>query len=95
MSAALLVLLGAAACTAAASSAAELRHPKTGDDDAVECKTHLDCELNGVCRSSVCHCYRGWTGPTCGTLDLLPARRAGAWPATRGCSTEIRRQCPE
>ena len=48
MSAALLVLLGVAACTAAASSAAELRHPKTGDDDAVECKTHLDCELGGA-----------------------------------------------
>ena len=53
------------------------------DIAALPCKTHLDCELNGVCRSFVCHCYRGWTGPTCGTLDLLPARRAGAWPATR------------
>lgn len=37
------------------------------------CTTELDCELNGACRGGTCLCFPGWTGPTCGTLKLLPA----------------------
>ena len=48
---------------------------------AFRCEDALSCELNGRCDpSGTCQCGPGWTGPTCGTLDLLPARRGGAWP---------------
>ena len=52
---------------------------------AAGCATDLDCELTGSCdaASGRCRCYPGWIGPTCGTLDLLPAQRRGAWPAQR------------
>eukprot|EP01043_Picozoa_sp_COSAG02_P064866 COSAG02_NODE_9616_length_2160_cov_1.447356_1_plen_595_part_10 len=49
-----------------------------------------ECELNGRCSSSPressggdCICTPGWTGPTCGTLDIMPAKRQGAWPHQR------------
>lgn len=75
--AALLLLLLAAAPGPAASG--ELASATTG------CATDLDCELTGSCdtASGRCRCYPGWIGPTCGTLDLLPAPRRGAWPAQR------------
>ncbi|KUJ19627.1 uncharacterized protein LY89DRAFT_457059 [Mollisia scopiformis] len=39
------------------------------------CKTDHDCRLNGLCSltTSTCICDPGWTSPTCGALDLLPA----------------------
>ena len=48
-----------------------------------KCVNDLDCELTGSCDAGRCACFPGWSGPTCGTLDLLPARREGAWPAQR------------
>lgn len=39
------------------------------------CKTDDDCSLLGSCQNSVCLCDAGWTGPRCGQVDLLPARR--------------------
>ena len=46
-------------------------------------KNFVDCELTGRCDAGTCHCFPGWQGPTCATLDLLPAPRRGAWPAER------------
>lgn len=36
------------------------------------CSTNADCSLNGVCQSAHCICKFGWTGESCGQLDLLP-----------------------
>lgn len=46
------------------------------------CATDADCEYNGACTASACACSSGWTGPSCGSLDLLPAPAASArlWP---------------
>merc|ERR1719253_2134572 len=45
------------------------------------CHDSMDCELNGECHADGhCSCAPGWVGVTCGTLDLLPTKRAGAWP---------------
>jgi hypothetical protein len=45
-----------------------------------------DCEANGECVAGRCACYRGWTGASCGSLDLLPAAlpAARAWPLAAG-----------
>ena len=49
-----------------------------------KCANTLDCELNGSCNDDgCCECIDGWTGPSCGTLDLLPANFAGSWPVIR------------
>lgn len=38
------------------------------------CKTDLDCSLNGDCSADgSCACEPAWTGPCCGSLNLLPA----------------------
>lgn len=38
------------------------------------CTVDEDCELNGVCVDGAgCSCDPGWTGDTCGMLDLVPA----------------------
>eukprot|EP01052_Picozoa_sp_SAG31_P021691 SAG31_NODE_1690_length_7524_cov_2.991919_1_plen_136_part_00 len=34
-----------------------------------------DCELNGACVGSVCHCDPQWYGPSCGQLRLEPTTR--------------------
>ena len=49
---------------------------------AFTCKSALDCEANGACAGGACACFRGWRGPSCGTLDLAPASfpAAQAWP---------------
>eukprot|EP00035_Acanthoeca_spectabilis_P000852 m.75931 g.75931 ORF g.75931 m.75931 type:complete len:399 (-) comp10470_c0_seq1:206-1402(-) len=39
------------------------------------CSVDLDCGLLGTCSDSTCHCYRGYTGPSCASLDLAPAPR--------------------
>ena len=36
------------------------------------CSTVADCSLNGACSAGRCACNRGWTGTTCGALDLAP-----------------------
>lgn len=39
------------------------------------CATDDDCEMLGVCNvtTATCACARGFTGPSCGALDFLPA----------------------
>eukprot|EP01079_Euglenida_sp_SAG-EU17-18_P004191 gene4191-4499_t len=44
------------------------------------CRSNLDCELLGQCQSGVCKCYPGFTGPTCGRLDLLPITQTSPQP---------------
>lgn len=40
----------------------------------VQCKTDLDCSLNGECDtlSGSCTCEPAWKGPNCETLNLIP-----------------------
>lgn len=40
---------------------------------ALTCLVDDDCALNGVCVGGSCVCSPGWTGLSCGQLDLLPA----------------------
>ena len=47
------------------------------------CAGDLDCELLGACVAGACHCRPGFTGPSCGRVDLAPAaaETGGAvWP---------------
>eukprot|EP00729_Bicosta_minor_P008220 gene8220-27493_t len=48
------------------------------------CSTNADCELLGTCTAGKCLCSKGFTGETCGRLDLLPAdsttANGKAWP---------------
>ena len=37
------------------------------------CGTDEDCGLLGDCVAGTCVCDDGWVGPTCASLDLLPA----------------------
>ena len=37
------------------------------------CSADEDCGLLGDCVAGACSCDAGWTGPTCASLDLLPA----------------------
>ena len=61
-------ILGLAVCSLA------LSYTCTNDDG---------CEQLGVCRGGVCDCLPGYTGPSCGVLDLAPAAAAAArvWPS--------------
>jgi len=45
-------------------------------------RTSPECELNGLfdSRRGVCDCGPGWTGTTCGELELLEAPLFGVWP---------------
>jgi len=38
------------------------------------CTSGVDCQLNGVCDKTQCHCDQGWSGPWCEKLDLVPAK---------------------
>jgi hypothetical protein len=59
----------------------ELRTTAVG---SATCSSAEDCELNGVCGpDKTCVCRKGWFGPSCGTLDVLPALTRGAWPRYR------------
>ena len=40
---------------------------------AAQCSVDEDCGLLGTCAAGACACEPGWTGPTCASLDLLPA----------------------
>ena len=40
------------------------------------CQSELDCTLSGACVKSSCVCDKPWTGPTCASLKLKPARYA-------------------
>jgi len=44
------------------------------------CSSRIDCELNGACMNGHCECDPGWTGDSCGILDVLPAKFPGVWP---------------
>ena len=55
---------------------------------AFACVNDLDCELLGKCdvSSGACACSPGFTGPSCGQLDLLPVPAATlglVWPPHR------------
>jgi len=41
---------------------------------AESCTTDDNCNLNGVCTNGKCVCVPEWVGPTCGQLNLSPAR---------------------
>jgi hypothetical protein len=52
----------------------------TSPSTSFKCASKLDCELNGVCTSGgACSCNSGWTGATCGMLNLLPATRSAGY----------------
>ena len=42
------------------------------------CTSAAQCQLNGVCTSSKCHCDAAWTGLNCSALDVLPSPIEGA-----------------
>lgn len=47
------------------------------------CASASDCSLLGQCSDGRCHCSPGYTGPTCGQLDLQPVssfNSAQLWP---------------
>ena len=52
------------------------------------CATNLDCELLGACQpDGTCACAPGFTGPSCGQLDVLPvdaATHGRVWPVALG-----------
>lgn len=59
-------------CASATSSASS---------GGARCVSDMDCNLNGVCQglshpARLCTCDAGWTGSTCGVLDVQPVRRA-------------------
>ena len=58
------LLFAAAICLARAAAAAR---------DSYTCKTADDCERLGTCVAGQCHCQPGFTGDSCGVLDLAPA----------------------
>lgn len=42
---------------------------------SLACNSDADCSYNGACQSSGCRCTAAWSGPSCSTLNLLPATR--------------------
>ena len=50
------------------------------------CSNDIDCELLGTCTDGICKCFPGFTGPSCGKLDLLPVsalNHGRVWPPER------------
>eukprot|EP01050_Picozoa_sp_SAG11_P021097 SAG11_NODE_3686_length_2283_cov_3.320055_3_plen_302_part_00 len=43
------------------------------------CVDDTDCAMLGKCGAGKCSCSSGWSGPSCQTLDLLPADPVGAF----------------
>jgi hypothetical protein len=80
--AALLLLLGCCLAPAARAMTPAQIAPNgaisKSDDigNGVSCSTESDCHLNGDCSKGACACDAGWTGPTCGQLDLGPVDKA-------------------
>ena len=37
------------------------------------CASAADCGRLGACKAGQCACFPGYAGPSCATLDLLPA----------------------
>ncbi|KAE8446957.1 hypothetical protein EG329_011439 [Mollisiaceae sp. DMI_Dod_QoI] len=56
----------------------------SSSNSTFRCTTNLDCNLNGICSPSTqtCVCDPGWTTPTCGALDLLPAKLGSGYNHT-------------
>ncbi|QDS71890.1 hypothetical protein FKW77_010196 [Venturia effusa] len=48
----------------------------------LSCTTDEDCSLNGLCLREACTCDPGWLGPSCGKLDLRPAKRGTGYNHT-------------
>ena len=51
---------------------------------SLACTNAIDCELLGKCVNGKCECFRGFTGSSCGSLDLAPVdakTRGQIWPA--------------
>ena len=53
----------------------------------VPCVDSTDCANLGVCDKGRCSCDKGWTGPQCQTLDLLPAPNVAAYGADPNISS--------
>ncbi len=43
--------------------------------EPVRCSSDADCSFNGACQQGECRCDAAWSGPSCGSLRLLPASR--------------------
>lgn len=78
----------------AVRNAHEVRAPHLAPCGGAACSRDVDCNLNGLCNRGACTCDRGWTGGTCGVLDLQPvpvadeAPYSGAiWPPNREVSS--------
>jgi hypothetical protein len=67
--------LRAALVAAAAAGLISVSSSISSSPTAYSCSTSLDCENLGTCDTAqhVCVCHPGFTGPSCGTLDLAPA----------------------
>ena len=50
-----------------------------GASQVQACRSHLECQLNGVCDlpSAACRCDPAWKGPNCSALNLLPTSATG------------------
>jgi hypothetical protein len=52
------------------------------------CDSAMDCGYNGACIGGACVCGPGWTGDSCGTMDLLPVNASEGFNAlAEGVST--------
>ena len=58
-------------------------HVAASAHGGASCSSDSDCNLNGVCTAGACACDRGWSGASCGLLDLLPVE-ASSPAATSG-----------
>lgn len=67
------LLCGALALASPSSSSTPAAAP-------YKCTSPAGCELLGTCTAGACVCLPGWTGPSCGSLDLAPASTAARWP---------------
>jgi hypothetical protein len=81
----LTALTSRAPCQANAAAPSDAAPPLDVNVVSLGCVDDEDCELLGECRANgVCVCAPGFTGPTCGQLDLAPAdasTRGRVWPS--------------
>eukprot|EP01084_Bolivina_argentea_P004744 8982_1 len=52
------------------------------------CTTNSDCELLGKCINNKCECNNGWTGDSCGTINLGTSPTHYLWPLIGSQTTE-------